>query len=203
MVFIMDCYKKQMGNIKKRFLLSILFVGLILTNVAFADGIRLRQIQFEPIDQNWVINASYQIELPTDLSDAVKKGITFHFVTEFNVTRGRWYWFEEKPISALKSIKLSYQPLTQLYRINVGALTVSANTLEEALIQVGAIAGWQVAELSALENGKQYDAAIRMRLDLSQLPKPFQINALNAREWNLVSEWQHFTVTPKYKVVAK
>jgi len=192
-----------MSHLKKLFLINALFVGILFSTMTFAEGIKLRQIQFEPIDQNWVINASYQLELPPELSDAVKKGITFHFVTEFNVTRGRWYWFEEKPITAIKNIKLSYQPLTQLYRVNVGALTLSANSLEEALIQVGAIAGWQVAELNALESGKQYEASIRMRLDLSQLPKPFQINALNAIEWNLTSDWHPFVVAPRYRIVTK
>jgi hypothetical protein len=176
---------------------------ILFSSVSFAEGISLRQLQFEPIDQNWVVNASYAIDLPPDLSDAVKKGITFNFVTELNITRGRWYWFEEKPIAAIKSIKLSYQPLTQVYRVNVGALTLSASTLEEALVQVGAIAGWQVAEQSALEPGKVYDGMIRMRLDLSQLPKPFQINALNAREWNLSSDWHAFQVIPKPRQITK
>ena len=192
-----------MKHCKKLFVICLLIWGSICSGLAFAEGIKLRQLQVEPVEQAWVINASYQIELPPDLSDAVKKGITFHFLTEFNVTRGRWYWFEEKPITAIKNIKLSFQPLTQQYRVNVGALTLSANSLEEALIQVGAIAGWQVAELSALDNGRQYDAGIRMRLDLSQLPKPFQINALNAREWNLTSDWHQFSFVPKYRVMGK
>ena len=181
----------------------MMLLGSIFSSIAYSQGIKLRQLQLEPIEQKWTVNASYQIDLPPELSDAVKKGITFHFLTELNVTRGRWYWFEEKPITAVKIIKLSFQPLTQLYRVNVGSLTLSANTLEEALIQVGAIAGWQVAELSALDIGRQYEGVIRMRLDLSQLPKPFQINALNAREWNLSSDWYQFVITPKPRVGGK
>jgi hypothetical protein len=192
-----------MSQYKKLFIICMVLLGSIFSSIAYSQGIKLRQIQLEPIDQKWTINASYQIELPPELSDAVKKGITFQFLTELNVTRGRWYWFEEKPITAVKIIKLSFQPLTQLYRVNVGALTLSANTLEEALIQVGAIAGWQVAELSVLDNGRQYEGVIRMRLDLSQLPKPFQINALNAREWNLSSDWYQFVITPKSRVGGK
>jgi len=192
-----------MSQFKKLFIICMMLLGSVFSSIAYSQGIKLRQIQLEPVEQKWTINASYQIELPPELSDAVKKGITFQFLTELNVTRGRWYWFEEKPITAVKIIKLSFQPLTQLYRVNVGALTLSANTLEEALIQVGAIAGWQVAELSALDNGRQYDGVIRMRLDLSQLPKPFQINALNAREWNLSSDWYQFVITPKSKLGGK
>jgi len=192
-----------MSQFKKLFIICMMLLGSVFSSIAYSQGIKLRQIQLEPIEQKWTINASYQIELPPELSDAVKKGITFQFLTELNVTRGRWYWFEEKPITAIKVIKLSFQPLTQLYRVNVGALTLSANTLEEALIQVGAIAGWQVAELSALDQGRQYDGVIRMRLDLSQLPKPFQINALNAREWNLSSDWYQFVINPKSKLGGK
>ena len=84
-----------------------------------------------------------------------------------------------------------------------GALTISANTLEEALVQVGAIAGWQVAEISALDNGRNYEGSVRMRLDLSQLPKPFQINALNSREWNISSDWHVFEISPRMRPVGK
>jgi hypothetical protein len=35
-----------------------------------------------------------------------------------------------------------------------------------------------------------------MRLDVSQLPRPFQISALGSREWNVSSEWFRFAVTP-------
>jgi hypothetical protein len=36
-----------------------------------------------------------------------------------------------------------------------------------------------------------------MRLDTSQLPKPFQVNALANREWNLSSDWQTVRVPPE------
>lgn len=192
-----------MSFFKKLILFCSLICGCATTTFALAEGIKLRQIQFEPIEQSWVANASYQIDFPNELTEAVKKGITLHFVTELNVTRGRWYWFEEKPITAMKHIKLSYQPLTQVYRVNVGALTISTNTLEEALVQVGAIAGWQVAEISALDNGRNYEGSVRMRLDLSQLPKPFQINALNSREWNISSDWHVFEISPRMRPVGK
>ena len=192
-----------MSFIKKLILFCSLVWACATTTFALAEGIKLRQIQFEPIEQSWVTNASYQIDFPNELTEAVKKGITLRFVTELNVTRGRWYWFEEKPISAVKYIKLSFQPLTQVYRVNVGSLTLSATTLEEALVQVWAIAGWQVADLSALDNGRIYEGSIRMRLDLSQLPKPFQINALNSKEWNISSDWYAFEINPKIRPLAK
>ena len=47
-----------------------------------------------------------------------------------------------------------------------------------------------------LSKGTNYTAGIRLRLDTSQLPKPFNLNALGSREWSLGSEWYRWTVTP-------
>jgi hypothetical protein len=35
-----------------------------------------------------------------------------------------------------------------------------------------------------------------MRLDLSQMPKTFQVNALANRDWNLSSDWARWIFTP-------
>ena len=45
-----------------------------------------------------------------------------------------------------------------------------------------------IARLSELERGARYDVLVRLRLDIIQLPKPFQVNALASREWQLASE---------------
>lgn len=41
-----------------------------------------------------------------------------------------------------------------------------------------------------------YLAGLRMKLDLTQLPKPLQVNALASKDWNLDSEWHRWNVTP-------
>jgi hypothetical protein len=53
-----------------------------------------------------------------------------------------------------------------------------------------------VVAVDALTKGARYDAAVRLRLDVTQLPKPFQINALASREWSLQSEWYRWSLTP-------
>ena len=50
--------------------------------------------------------------------------------------------------------------------------------------------------VDALVKGARYDAAVRLRLDVAQLPKPFQINALASRDWSLQSEWYRWSFTP-------
>jgi hypothetical protein len=50
-----------------------------------------------------------------------------------------------------------------------------------------------VLEKAQVQRGQKYEAGVRMRLDLTQLPKPFQVNALTNREWTLASDWYRFT----------
>ena len=53
-----------------------------------------------------------------------------------------------------------------------------------------------VARVADFQRGVRYDAATRLRLDVNQLPKPFQVDALASREWQLASDWQRFPFTP-------
>ena len=53
-----------------------------------------------------------------------------------------------------------------------------------------------VAQVASLSKGTRYDAAIRLRLDVNQLPKPFQVNALASREWTLASDWYRWSFVP-------
>ena len=60
---------------------------------------------------------------------------------------------------------------------------------------LGQIRGWPVIERDRLQVGEAYVASLRMRLDTTQLPKPFQISALTEREWSVTSVWRRINVT--------
>jgi len=163
---------------------------------AHAEGIKIKSVELERSDNDWLLNATFQIELSPGLEDAVQKGVVLYFQTEFDLTRSRWYWFDEKSILAQKQARLSYQPLTKQYRISSEGFTFSAPTITEALQVIGSIGGWRVFDNAQIDSGKSYTAGLKMALDLSKLPKPFQVNALNNRDWNVSSEWLHFPFNP-------
>ena len=50
---------------------------------------------------------------------------------------------------------------------------------------LGHVVDLPVADKSALKPGEQYDAALRLALDRSQLPKPFQLDAIANKEWQI------------------
>jgi hypothetical protein len=185
-----------MSQCIKQFTLCVLITLSLFSVVANAEGIKLKSAELERVDNDWLLNATFKIELSPGLEDAVQKGVVLYFQTEFDVTRSRWYWFDEKPALAQRLTRLSYQPMTQQYRIASEGFTFSAKTIFEALQAVGSIGGWRVIDGSQIDASKSYTAALRMTLDLSKLPKPFQVNALNNRDWNVTSDWVRFPFLP-------
>ena len=176
----------------RQFTLCVLMSLSLFSVAASAEGIKLKTADLERVDNDWLLNATFKIELTPGLEDAVQKGVVLYFQTEFDLTRSRWYWFDEKPAIAQRSTRLSYQPMTQQYRIASEGITFSAKTLFEALQTVGSVGGWRVIDSDQIDANKSYTAALRMTLDLSRLPKPFQVNALNNRDWNVTSDWVRF-----------
>ncbi len=185
-----------MSQCIKQFTLCILIALSLFSAVANAEGIKLKSAELERVDNDWLLNATFKIELSPGLEDAVQKGVVLYFQTEFDVTRSRWYWFDEKPAMAQRLTRLSYQPMTQQYRIASEGFTFSAKAIFEALQAVGSIGGWRVIDGSQIDASKPYTAALRMTLELSRLPKPFQVNALNNRDWNVTSDWVRFPFLP-------
>ncbi|MEJ1959606.1 MAG: DUF4390 domain-containing protein [Nitrosomonadales bacterium] len=139
---------------------------------------------------------------------ALEQGVPLYFNGEFTLTRPRWYWMDEKVIQSEQVIKLSYNTLTRQYRITRGALFQNFASLEDALRIVGHQSAAPIsAEVLTGGNGygsyiagklfksdKNYVASVRLRLDVTQLPKPLQVNALTSDDWNLDSDWYRWIV---------
>ena len=176
----------------KQFILYCLLALSLFSSAASAEGIKIQSAELERVDSDWLLNATFKIDLTPGLEDAVQKGVVLFFQVEFDLTRSRWYWFDEKATLAQRQARLSYQPLTQQYRIASEGFSFSAKTIFEALQAVGSIGGWRVIDNNQIDPSKSYTAALRMTLDLSKLPKPFQVNALNNRDWNVSSDWSRF-----------
>jgi hypothetical protein len=141
-----------------------------------------------------VLNATFEFELPQALEEAIQKGIALYFNIEFELFRKRWYWFDRKIATSTLVYRLSYSPLTRQYRLARGGLSQPFETLEEALALLKSVRNWQVLDKSLLSPRDDYEAQVRMRLDVSQLPKPFQVNAITSREWSLASDWREIQV---------
>jgi hypothetical protein len=142
-----------------------------------------------------LLNATFEFEMPQALEEAVQKGIALYFNIEFELFRKRWYWFDRKVASSTLTYRLSYSPLTRQYRLARGGLSQSFESLDEALALLKSVRNWKVVDKGLLSPREDYEAQVRMRLDVNQLPKPFQVNAITSREWTLASDWREVPVT--------
>jgi Domain of unknown function (DUF4390) len=163
---------------------------------ALAEGIALRSAALQASEDGYQLDASFDIHLSPVVLEALNKGLPLYFISEFELTRPRWYWFDEVVARRELQYKLSYNALTRQFRLASGALYQNFDSLEDALRVLSSIRGRQVAEKDALKKGEEYTAGVRLRLDVSQLPKPFQVSALTSREWDLSSDWGRWKVAP-------
>ncbi|HET6828199.1 MAG TPA: DUF4390 domain-containing protein, partial [Ramlibacter sp.] len=60
-------------------------------------------------------------------------------------------------------------------------------TREEALAAVQRISNWKIAEPGQFDPDGRHSVEFRFRLDVSQLPRPFQIGAVGQAEWNIAA----------------
>jgi hypothetical protein len=163
---------------------------------ARADAIPVKSAELRVIDGDVVLNAEFDFTFNPTLEEALQNGVPLYFVLEVELSRARWYWLDEKVLQSTLTYRVSWNALTRQYRVGSGLLTQNYGSLEEVERYIGRVNSRPVIRVDALTKGARYDAAVRLRLDVNQLPKPFQVSALASREWTLASEWQRFAFTP-------
>jgi hypothetical protein len=185
---------------------ALLAMVMLMTGLAAraneTESVRLSRPLLSLAAENvWMIDADVQVTLNSVLIDALKRGVPLVFSAEFEISKKRWYWFNERLLSQSRPLRLSFHSVTQQYRVSQSEqlLLMTAN-LDEALAATLNVRQWQVVlatgELSLQDLMQQiaktpdaYEIRFRTRLDSAQLPKPLQLNALTNRDWNLSTEW--------------
>ncbi len=162
----------------------------------------LRAAEIEPqranlalVEDSYQLSGDFMVDLGTRLEDIVNHGVPLHFVLEFELTRPRWYWFNETTVEKSRTYRLTYHALTRQYRLYSGALYQSFPTLAEALNVLTRVRSWPVVDKNQVKAGESYQASVRLRLDWAELPKPLQITAVANREWNLGTNWYRWILS--------
>ncbi|MDH5222015.1 MAG: DUF4390 domain-containing protein [Betaproteobacteria bacterium] len=174
----------------------MLVMVLACASAARADEIDIVDVRLASTEEGLILSADFAFEFSRPLQEAVANGVPLHFLVEFELTRPRWYWFDEVTASRRTQWRLSYHALSRQYRLSTGALHQNFAHLEDALDVMRRLRNWQVLERSVRMTGSTYDAAVRMRLDTAQLPRPLQVSALTNRELRLESAWKTIIFQP-------
>jgi hypothetical protein len=199
--FSTHCYKS--GLLRRMLRWALLWALLACASVHAQVATEISQMRVERSEDEWQLSAQIQFELPTAVEDALLKGIPMVFVASADVLKERWYWTDKKLTSAERHMRLAYQPLTRHWRLNISsgpainsgvglALNQSYDTLAQALSAIKRLSKWKFADAVELDAAGKYKLDFRFRLDLGQLPRPFQIGALGQTDWDIAVS----TLTP-------
>ncbi len=193
--FITLCLKSARFSQALRCCLGgLLWLGIGMAHAQSAAEIS--QFRVERVDDEVQLSAQVQFDLSAAVEDALLKGIPMYFTAETDILRERWYWYDKRVSSVARQMRLAYQPLTRHWRLNVAGggntangqglvLNQSFDTLQQALGVIKRVSSWKIADAAELDPGTRYKVEFRFRLDLSQLPRPFQIGAIGQAEWDI------------------
>jgi len=192
MDFSTACSKSVLDQLR-RWLVLLVFVPVL----AWTAEIDITNQQVSAGEDGYVLSADFRFELSPRLEEAVTRGVVLYFVADFELARPRWYWLDEKMASRSQTYRLSYHALTRQYRLSTGGLHQSFQTLSEAMQVLSRLRNWTVVDKNekSVRAGEAYEASLRMRLDVTQLPRPFQITALGNKDWSLGSDWKNWSLT--------
>jgi hypothetical protein len=155
------------------------------------------RLTVERTEDGVYLSASIRFELPAPVEDAMLKGIAMFFVVEADIFESRWYWTDKRVASAARTIRLAYQPLTRVWRVNIvngvvqgasglrATLNQNYDSLTDALSAVQRLSRWRLADNAEIEPDVAYKLEFSYNLDLSQLPRPFQIGVVGQKDWTI------------------
>ena len=192
----MTVFRCRMSTISRLFL-GLLLVSALLSLVPGGEvyGAEPKVTRVEPAVRNGKleIDADIEFELNQQLRDAAQRGVPLYFTADLTMTRERWYWFDKSLVDTSRTWRVVYNALTRQWRAGVGELSFPVASLDDAMSVIRHIRNWPVADAADFDQGVLYGGQLRLRLDTSLLPRPFQVNALNSSSWAQGTPWMDFS----------
>lgn len=196
--FITHCWKNARLDLIGLLACAGLVWGCPAPARADAPVTEISLLRFERAGDAVLLSAAVTFELPTAVEEALLKGVPMIFVAEVDVFRERWYWMNQKVVSAERHMRLAYQPLTRRWRLSAAsgvitkaglgvALNQNFETLTEALTAVQRLSRWKISDAAEIDLEQPHLVEFRFRLDVSQLPRPLQIGTLGQSDWNIAA----------------
>ena len=170
---------------------------LVCASAVWAQNqVAMASFQTERNEDVYQISAQFDLDLSNTVQEALLKGIPVYFVVDAKVYRDRWYWSDKLVAAAQRHIRISYQPLTRRWRMQVASQPIVQNglgvslmqvydSLEEVMANLRRLNRWKFADASQIETSAGHRLEFAFYLDLSQLPRPLQMGAAGQSEWEL------------------
>ena len=168
----------------------LLLAALALTwpRQGHAQSVELSTFSVVHGEEGVLLSFTASFELPRSVEDALVRGVPLYFEAEASLFQSRWYWRDKRVAHATRSWRLTYQPLTRMYRVSTGGLNQNFETLAEALDLLRRSSRWKIAEPGQVDEEARNYVEFSYRLDTSLLPRPMQIGIGGEAAWSLSVE---------------
>src|SRR5690554_3819509 len=168
---------------RRRLLVALLCLPLLLCAApSLSDDAAVRSAAIISTEDGYVVNADFRVPLAPRLIDTIMRGVSLYFNVELVIEQPRRWWFDRTVATRSLQFRLSYHPITRSYRLSIGALHRSYDTLEAAMRTMTRVRNWRVLSHDELDEGDEYRASLRFIHDVGMLPKPLVISATADRE---------------------
>jgi hypothetical protein len=168
-----------------RLLVAPWWLGSLAPGRAAGQTVELVTLALRRDPDALTLDFAARLRLSRPIEDALQLGLPLYFVAEASLYRRRWYWRDQRIARVRRTWRLAFQPLTATWRVGLGALTQTFDTLPEALSVLSAAGNWTIAPLAALDADGEHYVDFSYRLDTSQLPSPMQISVGGQADWDL------------------
>ena len=176
------------------------FALCLVATAVWAGGIEANRAEMRVSEDGYQLTADFSVNPSYEVQHALSLGVPLYFVSEFSLTRSRWYWLDEQIFQSEQTFKLSYNVLTRQYRISRGSLFQNFASLDEMLRMLAHQSSVYIPRQVMKKDGS-YIAAAKLRLDTGQLPNLMQVNVLTSKDWDLDSGWYRWVIRPEDLVV--
>ena len=154
-VSITHCFKSARLNLLVLFAFAWLILGLSNAVQAQTRPAEVGPLRVERLEDAIVLSTQVAFELSAAVEDALLKGAAIFFVAEAEVLQERWYWADKKLVHSERHMRLTYQPLTRRWRLNIAsgkitntglgmALSQNFDSVNDALVAIQRFSRWKL-----------------------------------------------------------
>jgi hypothetical protein len=188
----MTAEMRRLTFLRWAFAMLALMGCTLVFHVASAAEAQIKRI--EPLigEGHLTMDLDVNLKLSSIVIDAAERGVPLYFTLDIKITSPRWWWWDRQIVETSLTRRMSYNTLTQQWRVATGDLFLPVGSLQEGIAVLEKVRGWPVAPLDRFEPNTQYDGLVRIRLDTSHLARPLQLDARNRGAWSLTSAWTPF-----------
>lgn len=155
----------------------------------------LSNVSVRAVEAVYRLDAVARLRLTPPVREALDNGVDLTITWEIGIERQNDWWLDTDVAYITQRYRLTFHELSLQYvvtNLNTGQQR-SYTSLRAALDRIGTLLGFPLIDRVLVDDGRQYNGHVRVRLQHDELPLPLRAIALFSGAWGLESEWYRWS----------